>query len=223
MPKTEAKGVILFIISMPIHNFDARKSKQCTSFKRVSDATLGAIGEVDQHPTGEGSDGQATVVVDSPEMGFHAQSASETAPLVNLRDVPLTHEEVREGTPSGQITSRPDKATSSRSGRRPLLLDRLLLYSYIPPQVPAPHMGEVLAPWPEGTQEIINRWNPFNQGEAPTTHLEQLYPVMLRMLVKVLAEGKGEKYVIPIPAYACKEDLKQAVDDGMLIHNHNFF
>ena len=29
------------------------------------------IGEVDQHPTGKGSDGQVIVVVDSPEMGFH--------------------------------------------------------------------------------------------------------------------------------------------------------
>ena len=45
---------------------------------------------------------------------------------------------------------------------------------------------------------------------------------MLRMLVEVRAEGKGEKYVVSIPAYACKEDLKQAVKDGMLIRNHNF-
>ena len=45
---------------------------------------------------------------------------------------------------------------------------------------------------------------------------------MLRMPVEVRAEGKGEKYVVSIPAYACKEDLKQAVEDDMLIHNHNF-
>ena len=35
-------------------------------------------------------------------------------------------------------------------------------------------------------------------------------------------EGKGEKYVVSIPAYACKEDLKQVVEEDMLIHNHNF-
>ena len=42
------------------------------------------------------------------------------------------------------------------------------------------------------------------------------------MPVEVQAEVKGEKYVVLIPAYACKEDLKQAVEDCMLIHNRNF-
>ena len=45
---------------------------------------------------------------------------------------------------------------------------------------------------------------------------------MLRMLVEVRAKGKGEKVAVSIPAYACKEDLKQAVEDDMLIRNHNF-
>ena len=81
-------------------------------------------------------------------------------------------------------------------------------------------MEEVLAPRPEGAQEIINRWKPFNRGESPTSHLEQLYPAMLRMPIG--AEGKGEKYVVSIHAYTCKEDLKQAVEDCMLISNRNF-
>ena len=42
------------------------------------------------------------------------------------------------------------------------------------------------------------------------------------MSVEVRAEGKGEKYVVSIPAYTCKENLKQAVEDGMLIRNRNF-
>ena len=42
------------------------------------------------------------------------------------------------------------------------------------------------------------------------------------MLVEVRPDGKGEKYVISIPAYACKEDLKQVVEDNMLICNRNF-
>ena len=83
-------------------------------------------------------------------------------------------------------------------------------------------MEEVSAPMPEGAQEIIKRWKPFNRGESQTSHLEQLYPTMLRMLVEVQAEGKGEKYVVLIPAYACKEDLKQAIQDDMLIRNRNF-
>ena len=45
---------------------------------------------------------------------------------------------------------------------------------------------------------------------------------MLWMPVDVRAERKGEKYVVSIPAYACKEDLKKMVEDGMLIRNHNF-
>ena len=40
--------------------------------------------------------------------------------------------------------------------------------------------------------------------------------------MEVRTEGKGEKYVVSIPTYACKEDLKQAVEDGMLILNRNF-
>ena len=45
---------------------------------------------------------------------------------------------------------------------------------------------------------------------------------MLQMPVKVRAEGKGEKYVVSIPAYVYEEDLNQAVEDGMLIRNRNF-
>ena len=45
---------------------------------------------------------------------------------------------------------------------------------------------------------------------------------MLRMLVDVRTEGKGEKYSVSIPTYSYKEDLKQVVKDGMLIRNHNF-
>ena len=46
-------------------------------------------------------------------MGFHSQSTSDIEPFVDLGDVPLTHEEVREGIPSEQTTSLSDKATSS--------------------------------------------------------------------------------------------------------------
>ena len=206
-----------------VHNFSARKHKRGASFKRATEVTPKVVGEVDQHPTGEGSDGQAIVFLDSPEMGFHGQSASEAAPLADLGKVPRTHEEVREGIPLEQITSWPDAASSSLSGHsKSLLPDRMLLYSYIPPQGPAPPMEEVSTPEPEGAQEIINHWKPFNMGESSTTHLEQLYPAMLQMSVEVRAEGMGEKYVVSIPTYDYKEDLKQVVEDGMLIRNRNF-
>ena len=142
-------------------------------------------------------------------MGFHGQSVFEIAPMADLGEVPRTHEEVREGIPMEHISSWPSKASSSRTGQsRPLLPYRLLLNSYIPPQGSTPSMEEVSALGPQGAQEIINHWKPLNRGKSPTTHLEQLYSAMLRMPVDVRAEGKGEKYVVLIPTYAYKEDLK---------------
>ena len=83
-------------------------------------------------------------------------------------------------------------------------------------------MEEVSAPGPEGSQEIINRWKPFNRGESLAAHMHRLYPALLRMLVVVRAKGKGEKYVVLVRAYACKDELKQVVEDGMPISNRNF-
>ena len=40
-----------------VHNFGAQKCKLGTSFKRVTDATPLVVGEVDQHPIDEGSNG----------------------------------------------------------------------------------------------------------------------------------------------------------------------
>ena len=122
-----------------------------------------------------------------------------------------------------QIVGLSDKAKSSRAGRsRPLLSDRLLLNSYIPPQGQAPPMEEVSVPGPEGAQEIINRWRPFNRGESLAAYMHQLYQALLRMPMAVLAEGRGEEYVISVPAYACKDELKQVAEDRMLIRNRNF-
>ena len=83
-------------------------------------------------------------------------------------------------------------------------------------------MEEVSAPGLEGAREIINCWKPFNRGESLAAHMEQLYPALLRMPVAVRAKGKGEEYALSIPAYACKDELKQVVEDGMLIRNCNF-
>ena len=83
-------------------------------------------------------------------------------------------------------------------------------------------MEKVSALGPEGAQEIINRWKPFNRGDSPAAHMHQLYPALLRMPIVVRAEGKGEEYVVSVPTYACKDELKQVVKDGMLIRNLNF-
>ena len=106
--------------------------------------------------------------MDSPEIGFHGQSASETALSADLREVPLTHEEVREGIPSEQIISRPNKATSSRFGRsRSLLPDRLLMNSYIPPYGQAPPMEEVSAPGPRRCLGDYHSLEAIQRGRIP--------------------------------------------------------
>ena len=75
------------------------------------------------------------VVSDLPKMGFHGQSALETALSVDLGEVSPTHAEVHEDIPSEQIAGRSDKAKSIRARRsRPLLPDLPILNSYIPPQ-----------------------------------------------------------------------------------------
>ena len=61
-----------------VHNIGAQKCKRGASFKRVTDPALEVVGEAGQHPAIEGSDGLAIVIMDSPKMGFHGQSASET-------------------------------------------------------------------------------------------------------------------------------------------------
>ena len=83
-------------------------------------------------------------------------------------------------------------------------------------------MEEVLVHGLEGAHEIINRLRPFNKGESPPAHMQQLYPALLQMSVAVRAEGRGEEYVVLIPSYASKDELKQVVEEGMLIRNRNF-
>ena len=68
-------------------------------------------------------------------------------------------------------------------------------------------MEEVLAPRPEGAQEIINHWRPFNMGDSLANHLHELYQALLRMPVVVRAEGRGEEYAILAPVSTSKEDL----------------
>ena len=83
-------------------------------------------------------------------------------------------------------------------------------------------MEEVSVLGPEGAYEIFNRWMSFNQGKSPAAHMKYLYPALLRMLLAMWAEGRGEEYVVLIPSYSCKDELKQVVVDEMLIRNRNF-
>ena len=134
-----------------VHNFGTQKRKRGASFKGAIDDTPEVTDKASKQPTCESSDVRAIVVSDSPEMVFHSQSASKIAFSVDLGEVSPIHAEVQEDIPPKKITSRSDKAKSTRAGHSRLLLpDRLLLNSYILPQGQAPPMEEVSVPGPKG-------------------------------------------------------------------------
>ena len=172
---------------------------------------------------GKGSDVQAIIISGSPEKGLNDQSTLENATLLESGEAsstPVVIQVIHLPKQASGRLKRPQYTWAERS--RPLLPDRLLLNSYLPPQGLIPPMEKVLAPEPEGAQKIINRWRPFNRGESSVDHLYELYPVLLRMPVVVRAERRGEEYVVSVPVSTSKEDLLQVVEDGMLVRNHNF-
>ena len=77
-----------------IHNFDTRNRKRGANLKRAIDVTPKVVGEASQQPSDGSSNVHAIVISDSPKIGFHGQSASETVLLVDLGVVSPTHAEV---------------------------------------------------------------------------------------------------------------------------------
>ena len=156
-------------------------------------------------------------------MGLNDQPDLENATLVESREASPTPVAIQVIRPPEQASGRLERPRHTRAeSSRPLLPDRLLLNLYLPPRGLAPPIEEVLAPRPEVAQEIINRWRPFNRGESSVNHLYELYPALLRMLVAVRTEGRGEEYVVSVPASFGKKDLWQMVEDGMLVRNRKF-
>ena len=68
---------------------------------------------------------------------------------------------------------------------------QLLLYSYILPQGQAPPLEEVSAPGPEGVQEIINRWKPFNRGKTPGRPFGTTIPDNASDASRCAGQGEG--------------------------------
>ena len=52
-------------------------------------------------------------------------------------------------------------------------------------------MELITVPGPKDAHEIINRWGLFNWGKSSADHLDDLYPLMLRMPITVRAGGGG--------------------------------
>ena len=199
-----------------VHNFAARKWKCDASFKRAVDAILEVV-------VGEGPDVHAIVISGSPEMGSNDQLDLENATLVESGEASPTPAAIQVIHSPKHAPGWPERPLHTwTESIRPRLLDRLLLSSYLPLRGLAPPMEEVLALGPEGAQEIIECWRPFNRGKSPADHLHDLYLALLRMLVTVKAEGRGEEYAISAPASIGKEDILHMVEDEMLVQNRNF-
>ena len=75
-----------------------------------------------------------------------------------------------------------------------------------------------VAPSLKSAREIIYCWNPFNKRESLVTHIHDLYPTLLRVLVA----ARVEQYSILFLSYMNRETFQLVAEDGMLIRNHDF-
>ena len=159
----------------------------------------------------------------SPEMGSNDQPGSEDIAREEPREEAPIPPALQVVHPSERTKSRPGAAGLALTRRkRSLPPDRILLNSYLPPRGPTPVMEEVTVPGPDDIKSILHRWRPFNRGESATDRLDDLYPRMLRLLVRAWEERQGEEYSIVILVGTTKENIYQIVEDGMQIRNRNF-
>ena len=148
------------------------------------------------------------VILGSPNMGSSDQPGPEDVGLGESREVTSIPPALQVIHPPDRAEIQSDVLKLARTGcRRPLISDRILLDSYLPPRNPAFAMKEVTVPRPEDIKHIIHRWKPFNQGEFAAERLNDLYPRTLRMLVTARAGGLGEEYSVVVPVDIIKEDL----------------
>ena len=80
--------------------------------------------------------------------------------------------------------------------------------AYLHARSSTPPKEEVSAPGLEDVKRIVRRWMPFNRGKSVTDRLNNLYPVMLRMLMVARANSVGEDYSVKVPTGTNKEDLQ---------------
>ena len=94
---------------------------------------------------------QAIVISSSLEMGLNDQPALGNITLAESREASPVPAAIQVVNPPEQATDQSDRSKYTRTGRRkPLLPDRMLVNSYLPPRGPTPPMEEVTFPGPEG-------------------------------------------------------------------------
>ena len=142
-----------------LDRYAARKRKRQESYEREPNQAEGS-----NRPTIDGdSEMQAIVIPGSPEMGSSDQPGLEDVALGEPREVTPIPPALSVIHPPDRVKSRPDMQKLARTERkRPFLLDRILLSSYLPPRDQAPTMEKVAVPGPEDIKHIIHCWKPFN-------------------------------------------------------------
>ena len=163
------------------------------------------------------------VILNLFEMGSSDQPGPKDVALGEPREVTSISPALHVIHPPNRAKSQPHMPKHVRTRRKSLLLlDRILLNSYLLPRGPALAMEEVVVPRPEDIKHIIHHWKPFNQGESTVDHLDDLYLRMLRMPIAARAGGLGEEYSFVVPIGIIKEDLQQIIEDEMQVRNWNY-
>ena len=126
--------------------------------------------------------------VDSPNRASDAQPVLEGAPKEACAPpddgIPADGSPGVEGVVAKaplEVAAAPSFSTrlASAGPRKPRMLDRLLLSSYVTPQEWVHPMVDTVAPSLEGAWEIIDHLSPFNKRESSVTHMLDLYPTLL--------------------------------------------
>ena len=104
----------------------------------------------------------------------------------------------------------------------PLRPDQVITDSYLPSHGLKPPRVEVSAPGAEEVKDILHRWEPFHRGASAVDWLGSLYPFIYRVPVVARGLGLREDYTSTLPASTLNEDIRQIIDDGILVWNRNF-
>ena len=97
--------------------------------------------------------------------------------------------------------------------------DRLVLSSYVEPMEWARPTEDAPALDQETVRALINYWRPFDQRDPSVTHMCDLYPHGFR----VAAVAHGKEYSISFPVNLDKRSYQRLAEDGMYMHNHDFY
>ena len=107
---------------------------------------------------------------------------------------------------------------SWRAGPHKLrMLNRIVLSSFVQPMERDRPSVDTPTPDPEATQSIIDHWAPFNQRDSSITHMGDLYPTLLRVLVV----DRAEEYTIHFPGSMDRKSFQRVTEDRS-IRNHDF-